>query len=79
MKLLNRDNYILSLSQLIAILAIVGAANWLLWTWLRIPPGSGSSALAALSVWGFGVVALPASLLIGIVGIQIARGSRQVE
>ena len=77
MKALSRNNRLLSLSQFFAIAALIGVVNWLLWIWLRVPPGNGSPALAAMSVVGFGFVAGVASFGIGIIGLHIASRSQK--
>ena len=54
-----------------AIVLVSAAACYLLWIWVRIPPEAGNPALSVMSVFGFGVVALPTVFLIGFTGIHL--------
>lgn len=66
----------LSLPQFFLLLAVITVVNGLLWFWLVVPADAGSPALAAMSVWGFALVAGLASVAIAAIGMAIAEKSR---
>lgn len=53
-----------------AIQLIAAIVCYLLWLWIRIPEEAGSPALSVMSVFGWGVVAMPTWFGIGIVGLH---------
>lgn len=77
MSIFNRENRLLSWGQFLALVSIIGFANWLLWIWLKIPPEQASPALELMNVWGFGIVAFPTSFLIGIMGLHLAARKQE--
>jgi len=61
---------------LAGILITITVVGYLLWGWIAVPPEVSSPAVSAMSVWGFGIIALPASFLIGIVVLRGRPGPK---